>query len=61
MSSRPTQRAPARPCVAPEDPNAGQPGLLRRVPAILYTADSGESGGWHYVSPQIEWMLGFSS
>ncbi|HET8977637.1 MAG TPA: EAL domain-containing protein [Solirubrobacteraceae bacterium] len=35
-------------------------GLLHRVPAILYTADMGESGRWHYVSPQIEGILGFT-
>ncbi len=34
--------------------------LLHRVPAILYTADTGESGRWHYVSPQIETILGFT-
>jgi diguanylate cyclase (GGDEF)-like protein/PAS domain S-box-containing protein len=36
------------------------PGLLQRVPVILYTADAGELGRWHYVSPQIEIILGFS-
>src|SRR4051794_6482247 len=36
------------------------PDLLQRVPAILYTADTGEIGRWHYVSPQIEAILGFS-
>jgi diguanylate cyclase (GGDEF)-like protein/PAS domain S-box-containing protein len=35
-------------------------GLLQRVPAILYTADAGELGRWHYVSPQIEEILGFT-
>ena len=33
---------------------------MRRVPAILYTADAGEIGAWHYVSPQIETILGFT-
>ena len=36
------------------------PGLLQRVPVILYTADAGEAGRWHYVSPQIETILGFT-
>jgi diguanylate cyclase (GGDEF)-like protein/PAS domain S-box-containing protein len=36
------------------------PDLLKRVPAILYTADAGPAGRWHYVSPQIEAILGFS-
>jgi diguanylate cyclase (GGDEF)-like protein/PAS domain S-box-containing protein len=35
-------------------------GLLHRVPAILYTADTGECGRWHYVSPQIETILGYT-
>jgi PAS domain S-box-containing protein len=36
------------------------PGLLERVPAILYTAEPGEAGRWRYVSPQIEAILGFT-
>ena len=31
-----------------------------RVPAILYIADAGGDGRWHYVSPQIEEILGFT-
>jgi len=34
--------------------------LLERVPAILYTADPGGEGRWHYVSPQIHEILGFT-
>ena len=37
------------------------PGLLQRVPVILYTADAGETGRWYYVSPQIETILGFTA
>ena len=33
------------------------PKLLERVPAIVYIADAGELGRWHYVSPQIERIL----
>ncbi|HWE09141.1 MAG TPA: EAL domain-containing protein [Solirubrobacteraceae bacterium] len=43
-----------------EPPRPDYGGLLRRVPAILYTADTGECGRWHYVSPQIEAILGFT-
>ena len=39
---------------------AGLPGLLERVPAIVYIAEAGETGRWHYVSPQIEHILGFT-
>ena len=34
--------------------------VLDRVPAVVYIADPGETGRWHYVSPQITAMLGFS-
>ncbi len=42
----------------PRTDNSGL--LLERVPAILYTADAGGDGLWHYVSPQIEEILGFT-
>jgi diguanylate cyclase (GGDEF)-like protein/PAS domain S-box-containing protein len=35
--------------------------LLARVPAIVYVADTGATGRWHYVSPQIQAILGFSA
>ncbi len=34
--------------------------LVERLPAITYIAELGARGRWHYVSPQIETMLGFS-
>jgi diguanylate cyclase (GGDEF)-like protein/PAS domain S-box-containing protein len=34
--------------------------LLERVPAIVYIADPGETGRWHYASPQIEQILGYT-
>ena len=34
--------------------------LVERLPAITYIAELGDAGPWHYVSPQIESMLGFS-
>lgn len=34
--------------------------LIDTVPAILYTAEMGESGRWLYVSPQIEQVLGYT-
>jgi PAS domain S-box-containing protein len=34
--------------------------LVEQVPAIVYTAEFGQSGHWHYVSPQIDEVLGFS-
>jgi PAS domain S-box-containing protein len=34
--------------------------LVERLPAITYIAELGADGPWHYVSPQIETMLGFS-
>jgi PAS domain S-box-containing protein len=34
--------------------------LVERLPAITYVAELGAEGPWHYVSPQIESILGFS-
>jgi PAS domain S-box-containing protein len=34
--------------------------LVERRPAITYIAELGAGGPWHYVSPQIETMVGFS-
>ena len=34
--------------------------LVERVPAVVYIADAGAEATWHYVSPQIEEMLGFT-
>jgi len=34
--------------------------LVERLPAITYIAELGAHGRWHYVSPQIESILGFS-
>jgi diguanylate cyclase (GGDEF)-like protein/PAS domain S-box-containing protein len=55
------QALPPDEAALPGEFGRGYPnGLLRRVPAILYTAEAGESGAWHYVSPQIEAILGFT-
>lgn len=35
--------------------------LVERVPAVVYTAEVGVAGPWHYVSPQIESLLGYSA
>ena len=35
-------------------------GILQRVPVILYIADAGGDGRFHYVSPQIEDILGYT-
>jgi diguanylate cyclase (GGDEF)-like protein/PAS domain S-box-containing protein len=65
MASRPTSLGRARARAKTPDEiaaraRADQRALLHRVPAILYTAEAGESGVWHYVSPQIEAILGFT-
>jgi diguanylate cyclase (GGDEF)-like protein/PAS domain S-box-containing protein len=47
----------------PDAADAVGPGyseLLARVPAIVYVADPGGYGPWHYVSPQIEQILGYT-
>jgi len=33
--------------------------LVERLPAIVYVAEPGASGRWHYASPQVEPMLGY--
>jgi len=33
--------------------------LVERLPAIVYIAELGTTGPWHYVSPQIESILGY--
>ena len=35
--------------------------LVEQLPAITYMVDPGEGGRWHYVSPQIATMLGYST
>jgi PAS domain S-box-containing protein len=35
--------------------------LVERLPAITYIAEVGVLGPWHYVSPQIQSILGFST
>ena len=35
-------------------------GLIEAVPAIVYKAEMGDSGRFHYVSPQIEQILGYT-
>jgi diguanylate cyclase (GGDEF)-like protein/PAS domain S-box-containing protein len=42
-----------------DDPGAYRQ-LLERVPAVVYIAETGGSGVWHYVSPQIEEILGYT-
>ena len=34
--------------------------LVERLPAITYIAELGAGGPWHYVSPQIQTILGYS-
>lgn len=35
--------------------------LVERVPAVIYSSETGAAGRWFYVSPQIEALLGFTS
>src|SRR5438270_2458720 len=49
---------PAR--AAPPEVTIEHPQLLDRVPAIIYVAEVGDAGRWHYVSPQIQAILGYS-
>ncbi len=40
---------------------AEYPEFVDQIPAIIYVADPGETGIWHYVSPQIRSILGFTA
>jgi diguanylate cyclase (GGDEF)-like protein/PAS domain S-box-containing protein len=35
--------------------------LVERLPVIVYTSEMGEEGEWHYVSPQVEEILGYTA
>ncbi len=35
--------------------------LVERLPVIVYTSEMGEYGEWHYVSPQVEEILGYTA
>src|SRR5258706_1525067 len=41
-------------------PDAKDRDLVERVPAVIYSSESGATGHWFYVSPQIESLLGFT-
>jgi diguanylate cyclase (GGDEF)-like protein/PAS domain S-box-containing protein len=41
-------------------PELQAPALIERLPAIVYVADPGVDGAWHYVSAGAEAILGFS-
>ena len=43
-----------------EDAEERYRSLVEHVPAIVYLAGFGERGEWHYVSPQVETLLGFT-
>src|ERR1700760_4403768 len=47
--------------VGGNDKAGGYPELLERVPAVVYVADAGDIGRWHYVSPQIKQILGYTA
>lgn len=34
--------------------------MVELVPAVIYVAALGPHGRWHYVSPRVEWLLGFT-
>ncbi len=51
MAARPDFRAAG---------DAAYPVVLDKVPAIIYVADAGDLGRWHFASPQIKKILGYS-
>jgi diguanylate cyclase (GGDEF)-like protein/PAS domain S-box-containing protein len=66
--SLPTERSAARPGLPADGGKAprglpaeiGARALVDQLPAIVYIADAGVDGRWHYVSAGVSDMLGFS-
>ena len=44
-----------------EDAEARYRAMVEQLPAVLYVADFGAEATWHYVSPQIQELLGYSA
>jgi diguanylate cyclase (GGDEF)-like protein/PAS domain S-box-containing protein len=44
-----------------EDAEARYRGMVEQLPAVLYVADLGADATWHYVSPRIEELLGYTA
>jgi len=58
IQKRDTQLAETRTQLANAEEKYRQ--LVERVPAVSYTAEIGPAGRWHFVSPQIETLLGYT-
>jgi PAS domain-containing protein len=43
-----------------EDAEARYRAMVEQLPAVLYVADLGADATWHYVSPRIEELLGYT-
>lgn len=52
------QRSQARTAVAEVESRHRQ--LIDQLPGVTYLAESGKNGRWHYVSPQIHTLLGYT-
>ena len=55
------RQRPARALLAtaPARRRAALRALVERIPAVVYEAEPGADGRWHYVSPYVETMLGY--
>ena len=51
--------SPAGPAAARRGGVSSGEALIESLPAVVYVAEPGEQGAWHYVSPQVEGMLGY--
>ena len=43
------------------DAQASYRAMVEQLPAVLYVADLGADATWHYVSPRIQELLGYSA
>jgi len=59
-SAEPSGRQQAGASVLELLPHLEAKTLLDRLPAVLYVADVGVDGRWHYVSRGVESILGFT-
>jgi diguanylate cyclase (GGDEF)-like protein/PAS domain S-box-containing protein len=61
VRAAPEEHARARPENGPAELSGAQArALVERLPAIVYVSDAGVAGRWHYISGQVEAILGFT-
>ncbi|HEY7633281.1 MAG TPA: diguanylate cyclase [Thermoleophilaceae bacterium] len=57
---RPLQETPTGGSLPATEQDTDYRELVERIPAVSYTAEFGSTCAWHFVSPQVEQLLGYS-